>query len=1217
MKTEILEGSLHFVDIDGVKTDFDKATWDGTLGSFFRDQRPLVAHQIDSYNQALESMIPSIIHSPENCPIKICGDFNPDSGQHNMEYQLTFNQVFIGRPVTQENNGVIRPLTPNEARIRNNTYAANLYVDIEHQLRYRSESGEWGEWEKQELPRVLICRIPLMLGSKFCMLADNGTQTRAELGECKYDNFGYFIINGQEKVLVSVEKIYDNKVLVFESSENKFSDVCEVRSAEDGRYQIAYTTKVRLYKSVTNGFGRTVRVYFHNLKADVPLFIMFRALGIESDKRIALMVAYDLADHDAVELLKPSLEEGLQALSQTRALEWISRVLNITNINNNATDEEKAEYRLNMVHKWLQKFFLPHVGDDLTRKAFYLGYMVNRLFAAVLGRRNYDDRDHFGNKKIDTPGALIAFLFAQNFQKKLVKGFEKEIRKDLLNYHDGIQNLKIDKFIKPTVLDTGIKYSFATGVWGLKSSVGTNRVGIAQQLGRINNKSALSYMRRIMSSIDKTGKSVVGPRKLHTTHWGVICPSETPDGEQIGISKNLALTAYITNHSDPAPVFETLENIGVIRLEQVSLMDMADSTKVFVNGEWIGCHKHPDQVVERLRHERRNGMQHIHTAIVWNISYREINIYTDGGRLVRPLYIVKNDNLAVTSRQFDALAKGKLKWQNLLGVGEVTTLQGGLEDAQKSRKQADSSKTSLDEAVIEYLDVNEAETAMIAMTPEDISQNSEKNPVYLDYTHCEIHPSVIFGVIISEVPFPSHNQSPRVIYYGQMGKQAIGVYATNYRQRMDTVAHVLHYPQRPLVTTRTAELIGKELPTGQNAIVAIACYSGYNQEDSVIVNAGALDRGLFTTTAFKTTKEEERKNQTELQDEKFQKPSENTVLQSSNYDAIGDDGLPILGKVVREGDVIIGKVIPLKSTADGVAKYRDASHKVAVGDGGIVDAVKWNINGDGFKFCKVKIRKTRVPQIGDKVQSRHAQKGIIGMVFPQEDMPVNKDGIVPDIIINPHAMPSRMTVGQFLEGIMGKVCCMKGFEGDATPFNGVNVQDICKLLGTPIEDGGCGFSEVKDEDGDWNGYGNEVLYNGMTGEQLQCKIFMGPTYYNRSKHMVADKFHSRATGPTQLLTRQPPEGRARHGSSRLGEMERDCLIAHGAASLLKEKFYDSSDAFTCNVNRDTGLFAIGDPNNLTLRDDMTNVKQIRCPYSFKLLHQELNSIGIAPRLVLG
>lgn len=366
------------------------------------------------------------------------------------------------------------------------------------------------------------------------------------------------------------------------------------------------------------------------------------------------------------------------------------------------------------------------------------------------------------SQKIDTPGALIAFLFAQNFQKKLVKGFEKDIRKDLLNYNEGIQNLKIDKFIKPTVLDTGIKYSFATGVWGLKSSVGTNRAGIAQQLNRINNRSALSYMRRIMSTIDKTGKSVVGPRKLHTTHWGVICPSETPDGEPIGINKNLALTAYVTNHSSVEPVLATLKNASpgestLIDLQEMDLSELKEGTKVFANGEWLGIHHEPHKLVARLRKERRDGMLHIHTAIVWNIANREIQIYTDGGRLVRPLYIVKNNRLTITGDIMTKLSTGQMTWNQTLGIGTETTKDVG-EGPERKRK----SKV-IGEAVIEYIDVNEAETSMIAMTPSDLSMNSTKNPVYLEYTHCEIHPSVIFGVIISEVPFPSHNQSPRVI----------------------------------------------------------------------------------------------------------------------------------------------------------------------------------------------------------------------------------------------------------------------------------------------------------------------------------------------------------------------------------------------------------------------------------------------------------------------
>ena len=1215
------DGDIRFTDRDGTEVDFEDLTWSGTLNSFFRDQPgALVAHAISTYDSCLETIIPTIITSPDSNPIKIQCEYsvNPDAAntndigddddegrervsyRHNTEYELEFKRTQIGRPIIQENTGVRRLLVPNEARIRNITYAANLYCDITHRIRYRNENGDWGDWDSEDKNRVLICKLPLMLGSKYCQLSDQTTETRAELGECKYDNFGYFIINGQEKVLISIERVCDNRVLVFDTADTKFSDQCELRSAMDGRYQIAYTTKVRLYRTTPNNAGKTLRVLFHTLNTDIPIFVLFRALGVDSDRKIVQMIVNDMKDQDMIELLKPSLEEGLQVYSQTKALDWISRNLKVTNITTGVSEQERTEYRLRMVRSCILKYFLPHVGDALEAKAHMLGYMTNCLLQSVLGRRNYDDRDHFGNKKIDTPGSLVAFLFAQNFQKKLVKTFEKDIKVTLQGYHDSVANLKIENKIKPTVIDTGIKYSFATGVWGLKSSMASNRIGVAQQLSRINNKSALSFMRRVISQIDKTGKSVVAPRKLHMSQWGIICPSETPDGESIGIHKHLAMTAVVTDQVSSDPIRAILEDEGVVPLVSMDTSAMASATKVFLNGDWVGIHWDPPKLVSTLKDMRRNGLIHIHTAVVWRIAFSEVMVHCDSGRIVRPLYIVEDNNLKITGQQLLRLAKGEIHWQNLLGIGT-------------------NSPDDMDSAVIEYLDVNEAETAMIAMTPKDLQANSELKEVYLEYTHCEIHPAVIFGAVISEVPFAGHNQSPRVIYYGQMGKQGIGVYATSFRQRMDTVSHVLHYPQKPLVTTKTADLIGRDLPTGQNAIVAIMCYSGYNQEDSVIINEGALARGLFTTTAFKTTKEEERKNQTELQEERFMKPTENTIQnrQNINFDAIGDDGLPIPGKYVKQNDVLIGKAIEIKAAGDGVKTYRDVSHRVEVGGGGIVDDVKCNINGDGFKFVKVKIRSTRVPDIGDKVQSRHAQKGIIGMIFPQEDMPFNEDGLVPDIIINPHAMPKRMTIGQFIETIMGKVCCMKGFEGDATPFNGTRVDDICQLLGTPIEEGGCGFTESKTSDGVYGGYGNETMYNGMTGQKLSCKIFMGPTYYMRSKHMVADKYHARSTGPTQILTRQPPEGRARHGSSRLGEMERDVLIAHGMSNFLKEKFYDASDQYTVNINRKTGMFAIGNPDNGTLRDDQKDVKKVRMPYCMKLLVQELSSMGVQARFVLG
>ena len=306
------------------------------------------------------------------------------------------------------------------------------------------------------------------------------------------------------------------------------------------------------------------------------------------------------------------------------------------------------------------------------------------------------------------------------------------------------------------------------------------------------------------------------------------------------------------------------------------------------------------------------------------------------------------------------------------------------------------------------------------------------------------------------------------------------------------------------------------------ANVAIACYSGYNQEDSVITNQNALDRGLFVSTYYHRYFDEEKKNHQELQEEIFTKPTKQVINPKDNtgWSALDENGFAIIGKHVSDSVAVIGKLIPTKVGKDGIKKFKDASCLIKPGDSGYVDDVTWNINGDGYRFCKVKIRTVRQPQIGDKVASRHAQKGTIGMILPQEDMPFNSEGITPDVIINPHAIPTRMTIGQLIECLLGKVCCIKGFEGDGTPFNGVNVKDICKLLGNPIDKGGCGFTEYKSEDGEYSGYGDEILYNGMTGEQLRVKIFMGPTYYLRLKHMVVDKVHSRSHGPYQMLVKQ-------------------------------------------------------------------------------------------------
>ena len=497
------------------------------------------------------------------------------------------------------------------------------------------------------------------------------------------------------------------------------------------------------------------------------------------------------------------------------------------------------------------------------------------------------------------------------------------------------------------------------------------------------------------------------------------------------------------------------------------------------------------------------------------------------------------------------------------------------------------------------------------MSKDNLDENSKENYAYYNYTHCEIHPSMILGVLASNIPFADHNQAPRNLFQGAMGKQAMGIYSTSFRERMDTMAHILHYPQKPIVNTESSKYVHSDtLPSGQMPIIAIACYTGYNQEDSLIFNQSSIDRGLFSSSFYRTYVDEEKKNSATLEDEKFCKPQKHypngkiytEKMSYGSYDKLDNNGLVKTGEYVDANDIIIGKVTMLKDSIEGEPKARDLSTSLRMNESGIVDKIYKNSNGDGYNFVKVRVRSDRIPEIGDKFSSRHGQKGTIGMTYKQEDMPFTKDGIVPDIIMNPNAIPKRMTIAQFIECVFGKVGTLAGCDMNATPFRKVNVEDISPIL----------------EKMGYSGGGTEVLYNGKTGEQIKVNIFIGPTFYYRLKHLVEDKIHSRATGPYQLLTMQPAEGRSRDGGLRCGEMERDCLLSHGAVQFLKERTFDCSDKYYIWIDKETGMISPVNPEKNIYKslysDNQTRFAKVQIPYGSKLFIQELQSMHINPRI---
>ena len=1310
------------------------------IESYFEGQHldRLVRHQIESYNHFVNHQIQKTIEMFNPMMIRSETDYVEEHDKYMLEIRVFFENFKMYPPQIHENNGATKMMLPQEAKLRNFTYACTMTVDlrIEYVIR-NTESMDNPRTIYKFLPKINIGKMPIMLKSAICVLTQNKHIHPNHTGECTMDCGGYFIIKGSEKTVLGQERAAENRIYCFDGKNTtKWSWFAEIKSVPD--YKCISPKQIEMMiASKNNGFGYGLFITIPRIKQPIELFVLFRALGVMTDREICEYIVLDIDAEKTQQVLKflqASIIDSNNYMKQEDAMRHITA--SAAYMPMNMDKETGAKKKREFVQEVLNTDLFPHCRT-VQQKLVLIGYMASKLIQTSFGWLPTDDRDSYINKRIDLTGTLLNNLF-RNYFNKLVKEMQKMVVREIKNgswrssedYENIINLTNIYKMMKSTTIENGINRALATGDFSIKQS-NSSKVGVAQVLNRLTYAASLSHSRRINTPLEKSGE-LIAPRKLHNTTWGFLCltgdtevllsdrmtikkikdmkdgdcvttvnsetmceePSdihsffqkmpdklfeittisgrkikatanhpflvnseygnkwvnledlkqydkmyirntdgtyitdpclhtieiepeyvydfttrsdnhsfiassfvthncfaETPEGQSIGVVKNISYMAHITIPTNSAALYEYVAPF-IAKVESVeSPKDLFEKVKVFVNGAWIGITDKPKELYENMKYKKYCGIINIYTSVIFDYKLLEIRICNDCGRLTRPLLKVSDNKALITSDIIARLENKELCWNDLI------------------------TNCRIEESVLEYIDPEEQNLAMIAMKTKD--QDNQKQPLLekYRYTHCEIHPSTILGVLASCIPFPENNQAPRNTYQTAMGKQAIGVYATNYDQRMDKTAYVLNYPSRPLVDTRLMNIIQlNKIPSGCQIHVAIMSHTGYNQEDSVLVNKGSIDRGLFLATIYHTEKDEDKNI---IRDEIIRCNPDKTKtkgIKFGNYDKLTPHGFMEENALVENRDVIIAKIIPIKENRNDptkTVKFEDQSKTFRTTEETYIDKNYTGRNGDGYNFAKVRTRTLRKPVLGDKMSSRHGQKGTVGNIIPECDMPFTKDGLRPDVIINPHAIPSRMTIAQLKETLLGKVLLELGLFGDGTSFGDIDVKTI---------------SEELQKIG-YESYGNEVMYNGLTGEQLGVNIFIGPVYYQRLKHMVNDKQHSRSIGPMVNLTRQPAEGRSRDGGFRIGEMERDVMIAHGMSRFCRERLYDVSDKYSVHVCKKCGMIASfndGDKRHKTMDfkihkcntcDNMTDFAKVDVPYAYKLMSQELQAINVVPRII--
>lgn len=1146
----------------------------------FIEEFGLVGHHTRSFEEFLENRIKRVIEANPiiDADVGFIFDFKVNEEEDGDKVKIDVER----RSLAVESDGSpVADITPLECRIRRITYAIpiNIHFAIK---KVRHENGE----EKLELvkkdrfPRDLL--IPIIVGSKydphFRSDIRKDVDYLVKIGEDLLDWGGYFIINGSERVVVPREESVRGRILTEELSGS---------STEARKYKVqAWLVSPGVFRNRVNVYiGRDDMKLYATFtqagnKKPIPLILLMRALGYTIKDFVSVAAPDELNGKPKYgsDLVTNVIQLNIQGIPKEALLDQEEALFRLGEYIDNLRipfTKENRKIIISEVKRRLNSYLLPHLGRDIASwalKGYYLARMARRVILIYFGQITAEDRDHYKNKRLKMVSDFLEELFSHAWRV-----FVEETKKRMTNWASSSGTVSsLRNTLRTDKLYDIMMKSIATGAWP------TGVTGVTEILGRLNYIDTLSHLRRVKNILTRSSAEAkvgkVEARDLHPTQWGRICPNETPEGELCGLTKQLALTAYVSTGLKKHEKELLKEKILIKKLslipEPIKVgKNHWPNVPVFIDGLYVGYVEDPHDFVNKFRELRRRGEIHWSVSIKYWEKYDEIYINTDSGRILRPLIIVKNGKPAITKEAVEKIRNGTWTFKDLLTQG-----------------------------MVEFLDAEEEEDAYIAWSVDQITE---------EHTHLEVSPAAILGISAGLIPFANHDHSPKVTHETSMAKQAMGLPRPNYRIRPETSTYILHTPQKPLVTTKTADIINvDERGFGQNVMVAVLSYEGYNIEDALIINKASIERGLMRGSLFRIYEVEERKY-VPMREDIITVPSENLIGRShENYNKIAEDGITWPGIDLVEDEVVVGRVSPstamvptLTYEAITPQTFKDTSEKIRKGEGGYIDQVILTLSKEGTVLVRVKLRQPRYPELGDKFASRHGQKGVIGLIVPQEDMPFDEYGMTPDIIINPHSIPSRMTVGQLLESLAGSIAAREGKQIDGTAFESRNwteeLIERAKKLGL-------------------NYYGERTLFDGKTGKIMKAYILMGPVYYQRLKHLARDKLHARSTGKVTMLTLQPTEGKARGGGLRLGEMERDALLGHGVAQFLHERFVDSSDAITIFVCDECGEIGYYNPKKkrwvCPIHGDKFEMHKVTVPYAFVLLVNELKSLAIRVKL---